>query len=120
MQLSMDEELPSAAPASGGSSDDSDSDFEEVEASAEDMELITSLEAELSANPNLYDKHVEVRRRVHFNLRKRYQATALLAKSVLQALPLHDHHIYSCLRAVEMVRKSDRLTCLAQQKLCFL
>jgi hypothetical protein len=41
-------------------SSDSDSDFEEVEASAEDMERITDLEAELSVNANLYDKHVEV------------------------------------------------------------
>lgn len=58
------EEAMQAQPAvvEGGSSDDSDSEFEEIEASAEDMELITNLEAELSANPNLYDKHVEVPR----------------------------------------------------------
>lgn len=85
----MDEEMPSAAPASGGSSDDSDSDFEEIEASAEDMDLITSLEAELSANPNLYDKHVEVRRRVlHSNDRRRHQADMLATQSVLQTLSL--------------------------------
>ncbi len=41
-------------------SSDSDSDFEEVEVSEEDMGAISTLESELEANPNLYDKHVEV------------------------------------------------------------
>ena len=41
-------------------SSDSESDFEEVEVSEEDMETISKLETELEANPNLYDKHVEV------------------------------------------------------------
>ncbi len=41
-------------------SSDSESDFEEVEVSEEDMETISKLESELEANPNLYDKHVEV------------------------------------------------------------
>ena len=82
VQPNMDEEMPSAAPASGGSSDDSDSDFEEVEASAEDVDLITSLEAELSANANLYDKHVEVRRRV---LHSATAGGAKQTQSILQA-----------------------------------
>ena len=41
-------------------SEGSDASFEEVEASEDDMQAITQLEAELEANPNLYDKHVEV------------------------------------------------------------
>ena len=47
-----------ADPDDGSS--DSESDFEEVEVSEEDMETISKLESELEANPNLYDKHVEV------------------------------------------------------------
>ncbi len=42
-------------------SDDSDSSFEEIEASEEDMQAIPQLESEILANPNLYDKHIEVR-----------------------------------------------------------
>lgn len=41
-------------------SSDVESDFEEVEASEEDMAAITQLEEQLQSNPNLYDKHVEV------------------------------------------------------------
>lgn len=43
-----------------GSDSDDDSDFEEVEVSTEDMALITKLEADLEANPNLYDLHLQV------------------------------------------------------------
>lgn len=39
---------------------DSDSDFEEVDASPEDMDLLMKLETELQSNPNLYDSHVQV------------------------------------------------------------
>lgn len=39
---------------------ESDSDFEEVDASPEDMELMMRLETDLQANPNLYDSHVQV------------------------------------------------------------
>ena len=42
-------------------SDDSDSSFEEVDASEEDMQLITQVEEELQNNPNQYDKHIQVR-----------------------------------------------------------
>lgn len=42
------------------SASDSDSDFE-VEADEEAIANIGRLEAELEANPNLYDKYVEVR-----------------------------------------------------------
>lgn len=38
---------------------ESDSDFEEVDASPEDMELMMRLETDLQANPNLYDSHVQ-------------------------------------------------------------
>lgn len=48
------------AVAMSEDSSDSDSDFEEIEASEEDMQAISGLEAELQANPNLYDKHIEV------------------------------------------------------------
>lgn len=40
--------------------DDSDVSFEEVEASEADMQAMMQLEAVLEANPNLYDKHIEV------------------------------------------------------------
>lgn len=43
-------------------SDDSESSFEEVEVTEEEMQLITQLENELQANPNLYDKHIQVSR----------------------------------------------------------
>lgn len=42
------------------SDDSSDSDFEEVTASAEDMDLMMQLETDLQTNPNLYDSHVQV------------------------------------------------------------
>jgi len=61
MEVDGEESAPAQSPRAGDASSDSDSDFEEVEASAEDMESITDLEAELSVNANLYDKHVEVR-----------------------------------------------------------
>lgn len=41
---------------------DSDSDFEEVDASPEDMDLLTQLETDLQSNPNLYDSHIQVSR----------------------------------------------------------
>ena len=44
----------------GDVSSDSDSDFEEVDASPEDMDLMMHLETSLQANPNLYDSHVQV------------------------------------------------------------
>ena len=47
--------------AESSDSDDSDISFEEIEASEEDMQAIPQLEAEILANPNLYDKHIEVR-----------------------------------------------------------
>ena len=39
---------------------DSDSDFEEVDATPEDVDLMMRLETDLQANPNLYDSHVQV------------------------------------------------------------
>ena len=42
------------------SSDSDLGDYEEVEASEEEMTLITQLEEELEANPNLYEKHIQV------------------------------------------------------------
>ncbi len=60
MEVDGAEAAPAQSPRASDASSDSGSDFEEVEASAEDMERITDLEAELSVNANLYDKHVEV------------------------------------------------------------
>ena len=42
------------------SSDSESGDYEEVEASDEDMTMITQLEEELETNPNLYEKHIQV------------------------------------------------------------
>lgn len=56
----MADDEPQAMQQDSSSSDDSDSDFEEVEASPEDMELMMQLETDLQANPNLYDSHVQV------------------------------------------------------------
>lgn len=42
------------------SDDSSDSEFEEVEATPEDMDALTQLETDLQTNPNLYDSHVQV------------------------------------------------------------
>ena len=42
------------------SSDSDLDDYEEVEASEEEMTLITQLEEELETNPNLYEKHIQV------------------------------------------------------------
>lgn len=55
--------MPVDGPANMEISDpssDSDSDFEEVDASPEDMDLMTQLETDLQGNPNLYDSHVQV------------------------------------------------------------
>lgn len=41
-------------------SSDSMSDFEDIDVSSEDIEAIARLEKELSDNPNLYDKNIEV------------------------------------------------------------
>ena len=50
-------------PLDVSSSDDSsDSDFEEVDATPEEMDLLAQLETSLEANPNLYDSHVQVPR----------------------------------------------------------
>lgn len=38
----------------------SDSDFEEVDASPEDMDLMMQLETDLQSNPSLYDSHIQV------------------------------------------------------------
>ena len=43
------------------SDDSSDSDFEEVDATPEEMDLLAQLESSLEATPNLYDSHVQVR-----------------------------------------------------------
>ena len=52
----------------GEDDDDSDSDDssssdedQEIEVDPADMELLVKLEADLEANPNLYDSHVKVR-----------------------------------------------------------
>lgn len=47
-------------------SSDGDSDFEEVDVSAEDMDLMMQLESSLQTNPNLYDSHVQVNTGVQF------------------------------------------------------
>ena len=47
----------------GDTSDDSDSEdseFEEVDASPEDMAALARLEADLESNPNSYDSYVQV------------------------------------------------------------
>ena len=50
----------------GDDDDDSDSDSssdddqDEIEVNPADMELLVKLEADLEANPNLYDSHVKV------------------------------------------------------------
>lgn len=55
--------MPADGPAAMEVSDtnsDSDSDFEEVDATPEDMDLMMRLETDLQANPNLYDSHIQV------------------------------------------------------------
>lgn len=47
-------------PAAMADSDTSDSDVEELEVEPADMEALIKLEADLSANPNLYDSHIQV------------------------------------------------------------
>ena len=47
--------------ASSSSSSSSGSDFEEVQATAEDAERITALEEQLAGNPYLYEAHVQAR-----------------------------------------------------------
>lgn len=56
--MSMDAAEPMAVTSS--SDDSSDSDFEEVDASPEEMEQLAQLETDLETNPNLYDSHVQV------------------------------------------------------------
>ena len=46
------------------SSSDSESDFEEIDASPEEMDQMMQLETDLQANPNLYDSHIQVGRRL--------------------------------------------------------
>ena len=41
-------------------SDSDDSELEEIDVSMENMALITKLETNLEANPNLYDVHLQV------------------------------------------------------------
>lgn len=56
-------EMNDAALAGVTSDDDdssSDSDFQEVEISEQDMMLVMNLEAQLEQNPNLYDTHIQV------------------------------------------------------------
>ena len=55
----MASEAPHAMDVST-SGDSSESDFEEVDASPEDMETIMHLETVLQTNPNLYESHVQV------------------------------------------------------------
>lgn len=55
----MSAEAPEAMDVSS-SDDSSDSEFEELDATPEDMELLMKLETDLQANPNLYDSHVQV------------------------------------------------------------
>lgn len=57
----MADEDMSEVSGSGGSDSSSDSDFEEVEATAEDMALQGQLESSLGENPRQYDVHVQVR-----------------------------------------------------------
>lgn len=56
----MAEETLGSLSDADSDTDGSDVSFEEIEPSEEDMQAITHLEAELKANSNLYDKHVEV------------------------------------------------------------
>ena len=46
-------------------SDSDDSEFEEIDVSIENMALITKLETDLEANPNLYDVHLQVPLQFH-------------------------------------------------------
>jgi hypothetical protein len=62
-------------PQSSDNDDDSDdSDFEEVEVGVEDVALITKLEGELEANPNLYDVHLQVIYVKLFRIRSEFAA----------------------------------------------
>ena len=56
--MSADAAEPMAVSSSSG--DSSDSDFEEVDATPEEMDLLAQLETSLEANTNLYDSHVHV------------------------------------------------------------
>lgn len=59
--VAMEEQQQGAASSSDdGSESSSDSDVEEI--SVEAMQRLQALEAELEANANLYDKHIEVSR----------------------------------------------------------
>lgn len=65
--MADDRDQPTGAAEAGdeemAGSSDSDSDFEELDISAEDAQLLQKLEQQLQDNPNLYDSHVQVRRR---------------------------------------------------------
>ena len=55
----MASEAPHAVDVST-SGDSSESEFEEIDASPEDMDTIMQLETVLQTNPNLYESHVQV------------------------------------------------------------
>ncbi len=55
----MASEAPHALDVST-SGDSSESDFEEIEASPQDMDIIMHLETVLQTNSNLYESHVQV------------------------------------------------------------
>ena len=89
----MEENEPQAMQQDSSPSDDSDSDFVEVEASPEDMELMMQLENDLQANPNLYDLHVQVSTIALSLLNKidtRTEATFLQYVSVLRKCKLRE------------------------------
>ena len=65
LDMSADERMEGLDDAGEDSS--SDSDFEEVEASEEDITALAQLEEELEANPNLYDKHLEVLHQLRYS-----------------------------------------------------
>ncbi len=55
----MASEAPLAMEVST-SGDSSESDFEEIDVSPEDMDTVMHLETALQTNPNLYESHVQV------------------------------------------------------------
>lgn len=56
-----EKDVAMAGQQEDGSSSDDDSSSSDEDIPPEKMEALMSLEAELDANPNLYDKHIEVR-----------------------------------------------------------
>ena len=58
--MGSDDQL-SSSPSGSLDSSSSGSDFEEVEASADDVALQGQLEASLADNPRQYDVHLQVR-----------------------------------------------------------